>query len=87
MSMLGRALVGRKKYAEAEPPLRKGYEGMKAREKAIPPPAAARLPEGADRWAELYTATGTPEEAAKWLAERATYPAPVEKSPMPRAVR
>ena len=31
-SMLGGALLGQKKYAEAEPRMVKGYEGMKARE-------------------------------------------------------
>jgi tetratricopeptide (TPR) repeat protein len=31
-SHLGGALLGQKKYAEAEPLLRQGYEGMKARE-------------------------------------------------------
>jgi hypothetical protein len=72
-SMLGGALLGQKKYAEAEPLLRQGYEGMKAREKAIPPIAAARLPEALDRLIELYTATSKPEEVKKWRAERARY--------------
>ncbi len=36
-SLLGGALLGQKKYAEAEPLLLKGYEGMKQREKTIPP--------------------------------------------------
>jgi hypothetical protein len=35
-SMLGGALLGPKKYTEAEPLLLKGYEGMKAREQTIP---------------------------------------------------
>ena len=35
-SMLGGALLGQKKYAEAEPLLLKGYHGMKERETSIP---------------------------------------------------
>ena len=50
MSLLGTALAGRKQYAEAEPLLIGGYEGLKAREAAIPPPARGRLRRrGADR--------------------------------------
>jgi hypothetical protein len=70
-SLLGGALLGQKKYAEAEPLLRQGYEGMKAREKAIPPQGSTRLPEAIDRLIELYTATNKPEEVKKWRAERA----------------
>ena len=73
-SMLGGALLGQKKYPDAEPLLLKGYEGMKAREKTIPPQASTRLPEALDRLVELYTATNRPDEAKKWRAERAKYP-------------
>ena len=38
-SMLGGALLGQKKYADAEPLLKAGYEGMKARAEKIPRPA------------------------------------------------
>jgi hypothetical protein len=34
-TMLGAALLGQKKYAEAERLLLEGYEGMKTREKTI----------------------------------------------------
>jgi len=74
MSTLGRALLGRKKYAKAEPLLLKGYEGMKKREKAIPPESIIRIPDALDRLIELYTATNKPDEAKKWRAERAKYP-------------
>jgi serine/threonine protein kinase len=82
-SMLGGALLGQRKYAEAEPFLLKGYEGMKGREKTIPPQGLVRLPEAADRLVELYTALGKPGEAARWRAERAEYPPPT--APPPRA--
>jgi tetratricopeptide (TPR) repeat protein len=84
MSMLGGALLGQKKYAEAEPLLLKGYEGMKAREKTIPPQAAVRIPEALDRLIELYTATNKPEEAKKYRELRAKYPPPKEVAPMPK---
>jgi eukaryotic-like serine/threonine-protein kinase len=73
-SMLGGSLLGQKKYADAEPLLLKGYEGMKAREKTIPPQASTRIPEALDRLIELYTATDKPDEVKKWQAERAKYP-------------
>ena len=73
-SLLGGALLGQQKYAEAEPLLLKGYEGMKAREKSIPPPGGTRIPEALDRLIELYTATDKPDEVKKWQAERAKYP-------------
>jgi tetratricopeptide (TPR) repeat protein len=72
-SMLGGALLGQKKYVEAEPLLVKGYEGMKQREKTIPPPGILRLPEALDRLIELSTATNKLDEAKKWRAERAKY--------------
>ncbi len=73
-SLLGEALLGQKKYTDAEPLLLKGYEGMKQREKTIPPPAATRIPEALDRLIELYTATTKPDEVKKWRAEQAKYP-------------
>jgi serine/threonine protein kinase/tetratricopeptide (TPR) repeat protein len=60
-------------YREAEPLLLAGYEGMKKREKTIPPQARARLPEAADRLIELYKVTKRPDEMKKWQAEKATY--------------
>src|SRR5262249_35784207 len=44
-ALLGGSLLGQKKYAEAEPLLLKGYEGLKAREKALEPRDAPRVPE------------------------------------------
>jgi tetratricopeptide (TPR) repeat protein len=73
-AMLGGAILGQKKYADAEPLLLKGYEGMKQREKTIPPYSKKALPEAIDRLIELYTVTNRPEEAKKWQAERAKYP-------------
>jgi tetratricopeptide (TPR) repeat protein len=68
-SLYGAALLGQKKYAEAEPLLLKGYEGMKQREKTIPPQGKVRLIEALERLVQLYHATGKKEEAAKWRKE------------------
>jgi eukaryotic-like serine/threonine-protein kinase len=83
-SPLGGALLGQKKHADAEPLLLKGYEGMKQREKAIPPQAATRIPEALDRLIDLYTATNKPDDVKKWQAERAKYS---EAARMPRLVK
>jgi hypothetical protein len=72
---LGGALLGQNKFEEAEPLLRKGYEGMKQREKTIPLEAARRITEALDRLIELAVATNKPDEANKWRAERAKYSA------------
>ena len=71
--MLGSALLGQKKYADAELLLLKGYQGMKEREKSIPKSGGAdkRIPEALDGLIELYTATNKPDEVKKWQAERA----------------
>jgi hypothetical protein len=74
-TLLGRALLGQKNYAKAEPLLRGGYEGMKAREKTIPPEGSTRIPEALDGLIELYTATNQPDELTKWQAEREKYSA------------
>jgi tetratricopeptide (TPR) repeat protein len=84
-SMLGAALLGQREYAEAEPLLRGGYEGLKQRAGAIPVLFRARPAEAADRLVELYTRWGKPDEAAKWRAERSTYPPPT--APLPREIR
>jgi hypothetical protein len=70
--------LGQKKYADAEPLLLAGYEGLKAREKTIPPPGIICIPEALDRLIEFYTVTNKPDEVNKWQAERAKYPMPME---------
>jgi eukaryotic-like serine/threonine-protein kinase len=66
LSLLGGALLGQKQYAEAEPLLRQGYEGMKQREAKIPEPAKVRLAEAAERLVRLYEATNRPDKARTW---------------------
>jgi hypothetical protein len=65
-SLLGGSLLGQKKYAEAEPLIVAGYEGLKAREARIPPPGRSRLAEGAERVIRLYEEWGKKDRAAEW---------------------
>jgi serine/threonine protein kinase/tetratricopeptide (TPR) repeat protein len=78
-SMLGGALLRQKKYADAEPLLLKGYEGMNAREKTIPPQGSTRLAEALDRLIQLYTETNKPDEVKKWQSVKDKLTKPVEK--------
>jgi serine/threonine protein kinase/tetratricopeptide (TPR) repeat protein len=66
MSLLGAALAGQKKYAQAEPLLIGGYEGLKAREAKIPAPTRGRLRSAAARIVPFYEAWGKPDRAADW---------------------
>jgi hypothetical protein len=69
-SFLGATLLGRREYAEAEPLLVAGYEGLKARENEIPRFFARyRLAEAGARVVELYEAWGRPERAAAWRSK------------------
>ena len=71
-SLLGGVLLGQEKYAEAEPLLLRGYEGLKAREGQIPPLYARyRVAEAGRRIVRLYEARGRPEKAAEWRAKLA----------------
>jgi hypothetical protein len=60
------SLLGQKKFAEAEPLLLRGYEGMKAREKTIPSLDKVRLREAAERVIRLYEEWGKFDQAAVW---------------------
>jgi tetratricopeptide (TPR) repeat protein/predicted Ser/Thr protein kinase len=71
-SLVGEALLGQKKFADAEPLLRTGYEGMRKREARIPAQEKARLSEAAERLARLYEATNKKDEAVKWRKELET---------------
>jgi serine/threonine protein kinase len=65
-SMLGCALLGQKRYADAEPLLLEGYEGMKTRPITISPAGQARLAEAAQCLVELYEAWAQPDKAEEW---------------------
>jgi tetratricopeptide (TPR) repeat protein len=65
-SLLGGALLGQKKYSEAEPFLLRGYQGMNQRQVKIPPQGKFRLTQALERLVQLYEATGMKDEAARW---------------------
>jgi hypothetical protein len=65
-SMLGGSLLGQQKFADAEPLILAGYEGMKAREAKIPPPGRPRVAEGGERVIRLYEEWGKKDKAAEW---------------------
>jgi hypothetical protein len=68
-SQLGDSLVNQGKFAEAEPLLLQGYEGLKAREAEIPAPRKNSLAEAAERVVKLYEEWGKPDEATTWKAK------------------
>jgi len=85
-SLLGANLMGEKKYAEAEPLVLSGYQGMKERESKMPMGAKAFLKEDADRVVELYTAWGKPPKAAEWR-EKLKNEAPMAARAKPEAAK
>jgi hypothetical protein len=70
-SMLGGSLLGQQKFADAEPLILAGYEGMKAREVTIPAQAKHQLREAAERAVRLYEGWGKDGKAAEWRAKLA----------------
>ena len=81
-SQLGGSLLGQKKYAEAEPLLFAGYEGMKARANSIPRQGQVSLTEAVERLVQLYDAWGKKDQADKWRQQRpeAAKARPAEKA-------
>ncbi|MSU48933.1 MAG: hypothetical protein EXS37_07595 [Opitutus sp.] len=65
-SLLGGDLAGQKKFAEAEPLLVSGYDGLKQREEKITAANKARVKEALERLVQAYTGWGRPAEAAGW---------------------
>jgi serine/threonine protein kinase len=64
-NVLGGALLGQKKYAEAEP-LLQGYEGMKRGEATMVAQWRYRLTEAGERVIRYYEETNQPEKAREW---------------------
>lgn len=78
-SLLGACLLKQKKYAEAEPLLLAGYEGMKRSEDTIPVSQKYHLTAAINRVVAFYEATGNKEKAAEWRTKRE--PAKPRKAP------
>jgi non-specific serine/threonine protein kinase/serine/threonine-protein kinase len=65
-SLLGGSLLAQKKYAEAEPYLIRGYEGLKSRAESIPAPSRKVRPEALERIVRLYQEWGKKDKAEEW---------------------
>jgi tetratricopeptide (TPR) repeat protein len=65
-SLLGASLAGQKKYAEAEPLLLEGYQGMVARKDRIRAEDGYHLDRAREWVLQLSQALGKPEKAADW---------------------
>ena len=70
-SLLGASLARQKKFAEAEPLLLSGYEGMTRREEEIPAKDRSAVGDAGDRIVELYQNWGYPSKASEWRAKLA----------------
>jgi hypothetical protein len=68
-SLVGDCLLGQQKYAEAEPLLLSGYQGLKEREASIPQFGKPRVQEALQRLVRLYGATSQTNQMAKWKME------------------
>jgi hypothetical protein len=68
-SLLGASLAGQKKFAEAEPLLLEGYQGMVQRKERMGwmgVPNLYHLDRAREWIVQLYQAWGKPEKAAEW---------------------
>jgi hypothetical protein len=66
----GKSLLEAKAYADAEPLLLNGYEGLRQAEaETLPRVKDARLHDALERLIQLYDASDKPAEAAKWRKE------------------
>jgi tetratricopeptide (TPR) repeat protein len=65
-NLLGGSLLGQKKYADAEPLLLKGYEGMKKDLATEIAPLRYRFIEAGERVVRYYEETNQPEKAREW---------------------
>jgi tetratricopeptide (TPR) repeat protein len=68
-SLLGAALTGQKRYAEAEPFLLSGYAGMIQRKTTIPAPSRSNLTQAGEWIVQLYRNWGQPDKATEWQAK------------------
>jgi serine/threonine protein kinase len=67
-NLLGGALLGQGKYAEAEPLVGGGYRGMKAGEAKIPVHGRYVISEAEESVVRLYKNWGKPDQAAAWAS-------------------
>jgi eukaryotic-like serine/threonine-protein kinase len=73
-SLVGWALLGQQKYADAERLLLPAYEGLKQRHAERPSPSHLPvLRSTVERIVEVYAAWGKPEETAQWKKKLAEF--------------
>jgi serine/threonine protein kinase len=65
-SRLGGSLVAQNKFAEAEPLLVSGFDGLKERERDIPPKRRMRIRTALERVVQLYDGWGKKDKANEW---------------------
>jgi serine/threonine protein kinase len=78
--LLGAARAGQKKFAEAEPLLLAGHEGLKQRAARLAAPDQRLLGDARARIVELYDAWGKPQKADAWR-KRPDIDQPSQKAP------
>jgi tetratricopeptide (TPR) repeat protein len=66
-SLLGASLLGQGRFAEAEPLLIAGYQGLHKLSPAIS--VDANLPEAGQRLVQLYSAWAKPEKSSQWRSQ------------------
>jgi len=69
-AFLGACLAGQQRYAEAEPLLLEGYQGMLARKERVAAPYRYHLERARESIVQLYQAWGKPEKAAEWARSK-----------------
>jgi hypothetical protein len=65
-TLVGAALAGQGKFADSEPFLVQGCEGLKQREAKIPQGSKKDVVQARVRLVQLYDSWGKPAEADKW---------------------
>jgi serine/threonine protein kinase len=79
LAALGWNLVKQEKFADAEPLLLQGYQGMKKREMGASPLERATLAIARERLVQFYEAWDKPDEAATWRRELEAVQVPAAK--------
>ena len=82
MNLLRDSLAGQGKYSEADPLLRKSYEGLRNRQSDLPPYLAPkrRIAEAMERLVQLYTAWGKADQSSEWKKKQAEFPVTAPRS-------
>ena len=69
---MGASLAGQKRYAEAEPLLLEGYQGMAERKDRMGVPNWHYLDRAGEWTVDLYRVWGKPDRAAEWRERLST---------------